>query len=271
LSNLRRSLLCLLLGVFFLSLPGISRAGKGLSVGKVEKALEGIGVKGAKVQGVESLPMKGKVYLVFVKFPNGREAAFVMSEDARYLITGKVLDLSKNGKDITMEVGYSKGYLPLPKGTQAKEKVNITNSPAFGPAKAPKIIVFFDPLCPYCMKELNDLKPLADKGKLRLVLKYFIVHGDKARDIARNSLCLYEGGKKEEFWAYLFSHGNAKVQLPKCDDDKVEFILTRDGEEAKKLGLKGTPASIIKDKVYVGALGRVVVDKLLLTSDKEKK
>ena len=248
--------------------PGVSKAGKGLNSNKVVEALGRIGVKDAKVQGIEPLKIKGGIYMVFVKLTNGREAAFVMSGDTRYLITGKVLDLSQKGKDLTIEIGYSKGYLPLPKGTEAKIKVDVTDSPSFGPEKAPQIVVYFDPLCPFCMRELRELKPMADKGKIRLVLKYFIVHGDKAKEIARNSLCLYQGGKGGEFWAYILSQGKIKVPTPKCDNGKVEFILTRDGEEAKKLGLRGTPSIVIKGKVYMGYLGRAVIERLLLTGGK---
>ncbi len=271
-NRLEKTLVCLLLSGLFLlaSMPG--KAGEKLSPREVENSLGKVGVRVSEVQGIEPLPIKEKVYMVFVRLANGRGAAFVMSEDARFLITGKVLDLSQGGKDLTMEVGYSKGYIPLPKGAEAKIKVDTTNSPAFGPDKAPKIIVFFDPLCPYCVRELRDLRSLAEAGKVRLVLKYFIVHGDRARRIARDSLCLYEKekGKKEGFWTYLLSQGREKAQIQKCNSEQVEFILTRDGEEAKKLNLRGTPAAIINNKVYVGYLGRTVIDRLLLTGNDVK-
>ncbi len=264
----KRNLLCLWLGFALFLIPGVSKAAKGLNADRVVQALGRIGVRGAKVQGIEPLHVKDDVYMVFVKLANGREAAFVMSGDTRYLITGKVLDLSQKGKDLTAEIGYSKGYFPLPKGTEAKIKVDVTDSPSFGPKKAPQIVVYFDPLCPFCMRELRELKPMADRGKIHLVLKYFIVHGDKAKEIARNSLCFYQGGKTGEFWAYILSQGKVKLPTPKCDNGKVEFILARDGEEAKKLGLKGTPSIVMKGKVYMGYLGRTVVEKLLLTGGK---
>ncbi len=240
----------------------------------VKEALRRLGVSNVEILGIEPSPLKD-LWMVYVKIGGERVGAFLLTQDGRYLITGKVLDVSKGGEDITLAKGLEKGYFPLPKGRSLKESevaINTAGSPAFGAAKAPRVIVYFDPLCPYCMRELQELKPMADAGKISLVLKYFIVHGDKAREIAINSLCLYQEGKGEAFWSYLLSRGTqgAPSREAKCDQGQAELVITRDTEEARKLEIRGTPASIINGKLYTGYLGKTTVEKLLLTGGMAK-
>ena len=261
-------IIVLALLAMFLLAPSIGHAAKKMDNATVKQALKHLGVSNAEVLGVEPSPIKG-LWMVYVKLGGKRMGAFLLTTDSRYLITGKLLDLSAGGKDITFSTGVEKGYFPLPQGKSLKESkvdINTAGSPTFGPPKAPKVIIYFDPLCPYCLRELKELRPMADEGKISLILKYFIVHGDKARELARNALCLYQQGEKEAFWTYLFSQGKLGApQGNKCDEGQIELVLTRDGEEAKKLGLRGTPASVINDEVYSGYLGRTIIEKLLLT------
>lgn len=263
----RRSVLSWAL-VAFLSVvtPFTLKAAEKMDAAKVKKMLKTMGISQVEVLGVQPAPVKG-LYMVYVKLGDNRRAAFVLSKDGRYLITGKLVDIKEGGKDLTMEVGVNKGYFPLPSGRSLKDskvRINTTGSPVFGPSRAPEVVVYFDPLCPFCLKELRDLKPMAEEGKIRLVLKYFIVHGDKARNLAYKALCLYQQGQKRAFWDFIFSRGATGGDFRgKCDEGKVELILTRDGEEAQKLQLRGTPASIIRGKVYTGYLGRVVLTKIL--------
>lgn len=256
----------------FLVAPSIGHAAKKMDAATVTQALKHLGVSNAEVIGVEPSPIKD-LWMVYVRLGR-RMGAFLLTSDGKYLITGKLLDLSAGGKDLTFATGVEKGYFPLPQGKSLKESnvdINTTGSPAFGPSKAPRLIVYFDPLCPYCLRELKELKPMVDEGKIRLILKYFIVHGDKARELARNGLCLYQQGEKEAFWSYLLSQGKLGApQGKKCDEGQIELLLTRDGEEAKKLGIRGTPASIINDKLYTGYLGRTIIEKLLLTGKMAK-
>jgi len=260
-----RRVLLMALVVFMLVAPFTLRAEE-MSARKVKTMLKSLGISRVEVLGVQPAPLKG-LYLVYVKLGAGRRAAFVLSRDGRYLITGKLIDLKEGGKDLTLEVGMDKGYFPLPKGRSLKDTkvdINTAGSPAFGSAKAPQVMVYFDPLCPYCLKELRDLKPLADAGRIHLVLKYFLVHGEKARNLAYKSLCLYQQGQKKAFWEFIFSRGAVGGEPKgKCDSGKVELILTRDNEEARKLQLKGTPASIVGGKIYTGYLGRTVFLKLI--------
>ena len=263
-----RKVLLWVVTVAILLAPGMGHAAAKINTATATQALKQLGVSNVEVLGVEPSPIKD-LWMVYVKLGGKRMGAFLLSSDSKYLITGKLLDLSAGGKDLTFATGIEKGYFPLPQGKSLKESnvdINTTGSPAFGTAKAPKVIVYFDPLCPYCLRELKELKPMVDEGKILLILKYFIVHGEEARALAKNALCLYQQGEKEAFWSYLFSQGKLGVpQGKKCDEGQIELLLTRDGEEAKKLGLRGTPASIINDKLYSGYLGRTIIEKLLLT------
>ncbi len=264
-SKKRWFVLWMLVGFLFVA-PLTLKGAEKMDAAKVRKMLKTLGISQVEVLGVQPAPLKG-LYMVYVKLGNGRRAAFVLSEDGRYLITGKLLDIKEGGKDLTMEVGVSKGYFPLPRGRSlkdAKVEINKAGSPSFGSSQAPEVVVYFDPLCPYCLKELRDLKPMADEGRIHLVLKYFLVHGDKARKLAYKALCFYQRGQKKAFWSFIFSRGAVGGNLKgKCDEGKVEFILTRDNEEARKLQLRGTPASIVGGKIYTGYLGRAVLTRIL--------
>ncbi len=260
-----KKVLLWMLVVSFVAVSFSSVALARMNAAKVKEILKEQGFSQVQILGVEPAPLKG-LYMVYVKMPNGKKGAFLINDSGRYLLTGKLLDLKENRRDIIAEVGLEKGYL-LPEGVSLKAtkvKINTAGSPVFGSKKAPQVIVYFDPLCPYCLRELQGLKPLVDSGKIRLVLKFFIVHGEKARELASKAICLYQKGKKKEFWEFIFSRGAKGGELKsKCDEGKAEFLLTRDGEEAQKLKLRGTPVSIIKGKIYTGYLGSKVVLMLL--------
>ncbi len=263
--KVRKRVLMWFLVISVLVVPLSLSAAQKMTVGKVRSILKAQGFSNVKVLGVEKAPLKG-LYMVYVEMPGGKKAAFVLNDSGRYILTGKLIDLKKNRRDVLWEVGIDKGYL-LPAGVSlkgSKVKIDTTGSPTFGSKKAPQVIVFFDPLCPYCLRELQDMKPLVDRGKVRLVLKFFIIHGAKSRALASRALCLYQKGKKDAFWQYILSKGAKGGELKsKCDEGKIEYILTRDGEEAKKLQFKGTPTIIIKDRYYIGYMGPKVLSKLL--------
>jgi len=236
-----------------------------ISADEIEKLLKPLGISSVQVLGIEPSPIKG-LWIVYANMENNKKGAFIISEKGDYIITGKLLSLKDGGKDIILETGVMKGYFPLPKSRKVNIKIDTHGSPSFGSATAPQVVVYLDPLCPYCLKEIRGLIPMIKEGEIHLVLKYFIVHGDRARDIAKKSLCVYQKEGSGRFWEFLLSKEKGLDNVKQnCDESKMEFLLTRDEEEANKMDLKGTPASIINGRLYVGYLGRATLEKLLLT------
>jgi len=263
----KRLLLAVLLSLFVMA-PVVSHGARKPAVTKVRSALKKLGISNAKILGVESAPIKN-LYLVYVDLGRNGRRGFIITRDTKYVISGRLLDVGKKGADLIMETGIDKGYFPLPRGKAVNIRISTTGSPAFGPAKAPEVIIYYDPFCPFSLRELRVLRAMANEGKIHLVLKYFIFNGPNARRLARDSICLYQQGRTREFWAMVFTKGAIAKRLKLlCKENQVELIellLTRDGEEARKMKLKGTPSLYINGKVYTGFINRPMLERLLLT------
>ncbi len=270
---MKKRLLLAVFLVFLMAVPGVSSAAKKPGNAKVLKALNSLGISNVKILGIQPAPVKN-LYIVYVDLGRNGRRAFIITKDAKYVIAGRLLDVEKGGKDLIMERGIEKGYYPLPKGKAVALRISTVGSPTFGPQNAPEIVIYYDPLCPFSLRELRVLKPMIDEGKIRVVLKYLIINGPGARRLARDSICLYQQGKRKEFWAMVFTKGAvAKRFNIKCRENQVELIellLTRDGEEAKKMKLAGTPSMLIGGKVYTGFINRLMLEKLLLTGGGSK-
>ncbi len=268
---MRKKIILVVFLMVCVAAPGVSVGARKPQRDKVLKALRSIGISSAKVLGIEPAPVKN---LFFVYVDLGREGrrGFVITRDAKYIVAGRFLSVEKGGRDVIMEVGVDKGYFPLPPGRPVNVKVSITGSPSFGSPTAPMVIIYYDPFCPFSLRELRVLKSMADKGRIHLVLKYFIFNGPNAAALARDTVCLYQQGRKREFWAMVFTKGAIVKKLRfKCDPNQaglIELLLNRDGQEARSLGLRGTPALLIRGKVYTGFINEVMLEKLLLTGGK---
>lgn len=262
----------LLMGFFMLLLVHSSWASEPLSKADVYKALSKIGVKGIEIVALEPSPVKG-LTMVFIKSSQGRMGTFLLTEDGQYLISGRMLDLNQGGKDLAEAIGIEKGYFPMPKGRDVNVALDLKGSPSFGPAKAPQVIVYFDPLCPYCLRELSDLRKLAIKGEIHLILKYFIVHGERAKEIAVNSECVRRRVGNEAYWRLVFAKGKgiSEKGTKGCNKESIAKLIDRDSNEAKRLGVRGTPASIIKNRLYVGYQGSEIIEKLIVDSQKVRR
>jgi len=257
---------------FFVFMIGYSWAIKPLTKIDIEKALSKIGAKNIQIIALEPSPIKG-LTIVYIRTPQGRSGAFLITNDTHYLIPGRILDLTKNGEDLTTQIGIKKGYFPIPKGKAVSLKPDIKNSPSFGSPEAPQVIVYFDPLCPFCLRELSDMKKLAAEGKIHLVLKYFIVHGEKAKEIAIKEECLRRKKGEKAYWKALLKGGKgiSDKDIKGCDRDSVAKLIERDSQEAKKIGLRGTPTSIINGKLYVGYQGSEMIKKLIVDTKDSKR
>jgi protein-disulfide isomerase len=152
--------------------------------------------------------------------------------------------------------------------------VDTTKAFAEGPANAPVTLVeFADYECPYCQKVNPQIQQLKKEygDKLTIVFKDFPLpmhHG--AEKAAEASRCAGEQGK---FWDYhdvLFYSHEVDVQalkdharVLKLDGDKFDTCLDngvetaavkKDLEEAKGLGLTGTPSFFVNGHFVSGVV-----------------
>ena len=136
------------------------------------------------------------------------------------------------------------------------------------------LVEFFDYRCGYCRKVRPELVALMEQdGGVRLILKEFPILSPTSHEAAKAAIAsMNQGG--ELYWkfhqAMLAADGldsptiydiaadvGLDVERLKKDmeDPSVEQKIAQNHELAEKLGVDGTPAFIIGDKLYPGALG----------------
>jgi protein-disulfide isomerase len=135
------------------------------------------------------------------------------------------------------------------------------------------IIEFSDFQCPYCKRVITTLEQVlqAYQGKIRLVFKHAPLPGHpEAYKAAQASVCAAE---QDRFWEYhdrLFNSSDFSAKTLKriadelnlnrnrfeaCfDSESSRAVVARDLQEAKKIGVQGTPTFVINGRLYRGAL-----------------
>lgn len=163
-----------------------------------------------------------------------------------------------------------------------------TVGPFRGPADAPVTIVeFSDFQCPFCERVQPALRQVFDtyKDKVRLVYRDFPLemHADAGRAAAA-ATCAGEQGKFWEMHEKIFTNqlalaasrltqyaGEIGVDAGRFEtcmaDPRHQAVLEASMDEAKKAGVRGTPAFFINGRMVVGAqpfeaFARVIDDEL---------
>jgi len=161
------------------------------------------------------------------------------------------------------------GAAPAAPPPVVEKVVSIDDDPIKGDPKAPvTIIEFSDYECPFC-KRANDssIKQIDEeyisKGKVRLVFRdYPLPFHKKATSAAVAANCAGEQGKYWEMHDFLFESkdnldmpiimgsvgelGLDKAKFTACVNDKSkEKEITKDLEDGKKYGVRGTPSYFI--------------------------
>lgn len=155
-----------------------------------------------------------------------------------------------------------------------RTEVAIAGYPARGPANAPVTIVeFADFECPYCGRFYPTLQ-LVEKNygtRVRLVYRQFPLTNihPKAQKAAEASLCANDQGRFWEFYDALFNDqsrldvSSLKQQAQalrlntttfnSClDSGKHAATILKDKEDAKKVGVTGTPTVFINGRLLAG-------------------
>ena len=146
-------------------------------------------------------------------------------------------------------------------------------TPVIGNPKGDVTVVeFFDYACPYCKSVDGSLRALLkEDGNIRLVLKEFPVLGPGSVVASEAALAARAQGKYEPFHdALLATRGQLSEEVVlnvarsvgldvdrlKADMAKPDItsILKAAHELAESLAIRGTPAFVVGDEVYPGAL-----------------
>ncbi|WP_289042285.1 DsbA family protein [uncultured Aliiroseovarius sp.] len=150
------------------------------------------------------------------------------------------------------------------------------------------IVEFFDYQCPYCKRDHSDLMDVVvNDGNTRLVMKDWPIFG--APSIRASQLVFgaaglgaYEAANK----ALMATSGrltDAEIETTleragfKIAELEAEYqanrgtwdgLMSRNSAQAAQLGLRGTPAFIIGDAIYPGAMNRAALKRAIATSRK---
>ncbi|MBI1261574.1 MAG: thioredoxin domain-containing protein [Rhizobiales bacterium] len=134
------------------------------------------------------------------------------------------------------------------------------------------IVEFFDYQCGYCKRSFEPLiKGIQDDGNIRLILKEFPILGPTSVTAARAAMAAARQGKYFDMHKALYEHKgsltDAKVieiasdiglDVKKLATDmkspEIGKIIKREYALAESLGVEGTPAFIINEKFYPGAM-----------------
>lgn len=157
------------------------------------------------------------------------------------------------------------------------------DGPALGSKSAPVTIVeFSDFQCPFCRRETGTVKQIlqAYGDNVRLVFKQMPlpIH-PQAAAAACASVCADEQGRFWEYHDKLFgaddlspaslnkiaaSLGLNAEKFNAClTSDASRVAVEKDFQEAKRLGVSGTPTFFINGKAYVGAIGFEELKKII--------
>ena len=186
--------------------------------------------------------------------------------------------------------------LPVARIERSKVPLPSAANPSQGAPSAPVVIqIWSDFQCPFCVRAHPVLKALLASypGKLRLVWHdYPLAAHARARPAANAALEAFAQGGPEAFWKYhdaLYEAGGTLDDAElgdfakKLGLDPTRFQSAlgsmRHGNEIQRdmaigdaLGVEGTPAFLVNDYFFIGAVPldvmRVIVDRALADAGK---
>lgn len=153
-------------------------------------------------------------------------------------------------------------------------------SPVAGNPKGDITVVeFFDYNCGYCKRVTPTLKAVMEKDpNLRVVYKEFAILGPQSITAARAALAAQKQGKYKEFHEGLMmgqSDENSIAALTNLlgmdysklrkdmADPKIQQVLQKNYQLATTLGINGTPAFVIGERLVPGAIGEAALTQII--------
>lgn len=179
----------------------------------------------------------------------------------------------------TTAAGMAASALPLPVLAQAELTVEEVlfdpQIPVLGnPDGDVTIAEYFDYQCPFCKRGHQDLIDVVrEDGNVRLVMKDWPIFGSAS--VHASSLVLAAGNDYEKaLHAVMATKARLSAEdvdtvLKKAgldpqillaafkkDQDRIDGILARNMDQANAFGFGGTPAFLVNNRVYHGAMDK---------------
>jgi protein-disulfide isomerase len=166
--------------------------------------------------------------------------------------------------------------------TRQSDLLNDPSSPVSGNLKGDVTVVeFFDYRCGFCKRVAGAVTQLQkEDSRVRVVYKNFPILGEASELAAKAALASNAQGRYQQFHEALLAakgeltkeqvlHIAAEVGLdPKrletdMNNPEWAMIIDRNRTLAKELGISGTPAFIVGNELYPGAMDLAVLKELV--------
>ncbi len=233
------------------------------------------------VAGVALLPMTTSA--------QDKSAASAVTPEQRKAFEGEIKDyLLKNPIIIREAIQALQAQEEAAKQAQAAAALKThkdqlfydKTSPVAGNPKGDITVVeFFDYNCGYCKRVTPTLKAVMEKDpNLRVVYKEFAILGPQSITAARAALAAQKQGKYKEFHEGLMmgqSDENSIAALTNLlgmdysklrkdmADPKIQQVLQKNYQLATTLGINGTPAFVIGERLVPGAIGEAALTQII--------
>ena len=193
-----------------------------------------------QIDGMKRLPVSGIVAI------DSRGRTVFMSDNGRFVFMGaKLYDT------------WNRQYLDsMAEIEQWAEKIDIDrlglnlddlHALPYGTGDK-KVVIYIDPFCPYCEKQLEQIDSLKDKYTFQIIAVPFL--GERSGKMVRRLACGIEQGMDKAKLADIMVHRRYN-DLPEddttCDTGHVEKILLT----AKLTGVQGVPFTIADNGSYM--------------------
>ena len=147
------------------------------------------------------------------------------------------------------------------------------------------LVEFSDYACGFCRQSVEEVNALiAENRDLKVVMREFPILSQESVDAARMGLAAAEQGKYPAFHQAMFEAGRPSAQAIAAAASRagldmaratkfaasraVEAELSRNMAIAEQLGLNGTPAWVVGDQAFSGAIGRDELTKAVAAARK---
>ena len=143
------------------------------------------------------------------------------------------------------------------------------------------LVEFTDYACGYCRQSVADVRALlADHPDLRIVVRELPILSPASGDAARMALTAASQGKYAAFHDAMFAGSrpdaasiaaaaSAAGVVPKATTGAARDELANNLDLARKLGINGTPAWVVGDRLLVGAVGREALEQAIVEAARE--
>jgi protein-disulfide isomerase len=212
-----------------------------------------------------------------------RLAAAGIDRDERAAIEGVVRDYILAHPEIlpeAMERLQSKGAAGRISQQRAAIETPFAGAVLGNPNGSLTLVQFTDYACTYCRQSTADLAALvATHPELKVVVRELPILSPASEDAARMALAAAGQGRYAAFHQAMFANGKpdatsiAAAARAAGVDPAAAQAMARGGEVsgeparnlelARQLGISGTPAWVVGDRLLIGAVGREALERAL--------